>query len=85
VAPATTLAPDRGILKLIISPAAEVTLDGVSLGQIALRDVPVLPGRHTVRVLHPEYEPLQRVVSARAGIETPLVIDLREKGIRKTR
>ncbi len=84
-APATQPAPDRGNLKLIVSPASEVTLDGVSLGSISLREVALAPGRHVVRVVHPEYQPLQRVVTVRAGIETPLVIDLREKGIRKTR
>jgi hypothetical protein len=78
-------APEKGSLKLIVSPAAEVTVDGTSLGSISLRELTLAPGRHVVRVLHPDYEPLQRVVSVRAGIETPLVIDLREKGIRKTR
>ncbi len=85
-APATQpAAPDRGNLKLIVSPAAEVTVDGVSLGSVSLRELSLTPGRHVVRVVHPEYHPLQRVVTVRAGIEFPLVIDLREKGIRKTR
>jgi len=85
-APATpTAAPERGGLKLIVSPAAEVVLDGTSLGSVSLRELTLAPGRHVVRILHPEYEPLQRVVTVRAGIDTSLVIDLREKGIRKSR
>jgi serine/threonine-protein kinase len=78
-------APEKGGLKLIVSPAAEVQLNGSSLGSVSLRELTLAPGRHVVRILHPEYEPLQRVVTVRAGIESQLVIDLREKGIRKSR
>ncbi len=83
--PPATLAAEKGGLKLIVSPAAEVQLDGASLGSVSLKELSLSPGRHVVRVLHPDYEPLQRVVTVRAGIDTPLVIDLREKGIRKKR
>jgi serine/threonine-protein kinase len=83
-APPTTLS-DFGSLKLVVSPASEVSVDGVPLGSLTLREIPLLPGRHVVRIVHPEYQPLQRVVTISAGIETPLVIDLREKGIPKPR
>ena len=83
--PSTVTPPPRGSLKLVVSPAAEVTVDGEPYGNVTLREIPLAPGRHVVRVIHPEYEALQRVVTISDGIETPLVIDLREKGIRKTR
>ncbi|HET7290970.1 MAG TPA: protein kinase [Vicinamibacteria bacterium] len=93
-APEETLAPsppapapsvEVGRLRLLVSPAAEVTIDGASIGSVSVREVPLAPGRHVVRIQHADYQPLQRVVSIAAGIETPLVIDLREKGIRVAR
>jgi hypothetical protein len=37
-----------------------------------------------VRILHPEYQPLQRTVHVRAGTASTLVLDLAEKAIRKS-
>ncbi len=77
--------PELGRLRLIVSPASEVTIDDASIGAVTTREVSLAPGRHVVRIQHSDYQPLQRVVSIAAGIETSLVIDLREKGIRVAR
>jgi hypothetical protein len=38
-------------------------------------------GRHSLRILHPDYEPLPRVVTIEPGSTLHLVLDLPEKGI----
>jgi len=76
--------PQTGTLRLLVVPWAEVIVDGASMGTVQLRDVPLMPGVHTVRVLHPDYLPLQRKVTIQAGANVPLVLDLSEKGIRKS-
>jgi eukaryotic-like serine/threonine-protein kinase len=73
--------PALGTLSLVIVPPAEVTVDGTTLGTVSLREVPLAPGPHAVRVLHPDYKPLQRKVVIDAGRTERLVLDLGEKGI----
>lgn len=75
--------PATGILKLLIVPPAEVLVDGRSLGTVSLREERLLPGSHVVRVVHPDYRPLQRKVTVEAGIRTQLILDLAEQGIPK--
>ena len=81
--PVSTPNAELGRLRLLVSPASEVKIDGTSIGSVTTREVPLAPGRHVVLIENSEYKPLQRVVSIAAGIETSLVIDLREKGIRR--
>jgi serine/threonine-protein kinase len=83
VPPTTTAPAEAGLLFLMIVPEAEVVLDGRSLGVLASRQVRLAPGAHFVRVLHPDYEPLQRRITVREGVEAKLVLDLAEKGIRR--
>jgi len=78
-------APLTGTLSLVIVPAAEVTVDGESLGLISLREVSLAPGLHVVRILHPDYKPLQRRVTMEPGLTERLVLDLGEKGVRRPR
>jgi serine/threonine protein kinase len=75
--------PLQGILTLLIVPEAEVTVDGLSLGRVSMRELSLDPGPHTLRVRHPDYEPLQRRVTIRPGVDGKLVLDLAEKGIPK--
>jgi len=79
--PLSTPSAELGRLRLLVSPASEVTIDGTPIGPVTTREVPLAPGRHVVLIENSAYKPLQRVVSIAAGIETSLVIDLREKGI----
>jgi len=84
-APAARAANEGGILMLVLAPESPVTVDGESIGVVSSREVPLGPGPHVVRVLHPDYKPLQRKVTIRQGATTTLTLDLAEKGIRKTR
>jgi hypothetical protein len=74
---------EMGSIHLNIRPDAEVTLDGRSLGRVGARDVSVEAGPHTLRIQHPDYEPLQRKVTVRPGAATQVVLDLAEKAIRR--
>jgi hypothetical protein len=60
-----------------------VEVDGRSLGELSRHEIAMAPGRHVVRILHPEYEPLQRTIRVQPGVAYPLIIDLSEKGIRR--
>ncbi|HEY7411600.1 MAG TPA: serine/threonine-protein kinase [Vicinamibacteria bacterium] len=73
----------QGLLSLVIVPEAEVTVDGISLGLVSRREVPLEPGPHAVRILHPHYQPLQRKVTIRSGVTQRLVLDLSEKAVRR--
>jgi hypothetical protein len=77
-------APVTGILRLLVVPESRVIIDGASLGLLSRRELPLAPGTHTVRVEHPDYQPLQRRVTIREGDTESLVIDLAEKGIRRS-
>jgi hypothetical protein len=77
----TPAGPERGTLTLVIVPEADVILDGQPLGRVSMKEVPLEAGTHTVRVLHPDYEPLQRRVTVHAGLGGKLVLELAEKGI----
>ena len=83
--PAAPSAPTGGTLSLIVVPDAEVVVDDTSLGTLGRRDIPLSPGQHTLRILHPDYEPLPRRVTIRAGETLSLLLDLAEKGIPRAR
>jgi serine/threonine-protein kinase len=72
----------RGSLTLLIVPESDVTIDDRPIGRVAMREIMLEPGSHSVRVLNPDYEPLQRKITVRAGVASKLVLDLAEKGIR---
>ena len=78
-------AVETGTLRLRIVPDSEVVLDGASLGRLSARELTLEAGPHTLRVLHPDYEPLQRKVTVRPGAVTQLELDLAEKAIRRPR
>lgn len=80
---AAAAAADTGTLSLLVVPEAEVTVDGASLGTLSLRELPLVPGTYVVRILHPDYKPLQRKVTVQAGRTERFVLDLTEKGVRK--
>jgi eukaryotic-like serine/threonine-protein kinase len=74
----------RGTLRLLVVPAAQVVIDGAAVGSVSLREIPLVAGAHTVTVLHPDYKPLNRKVTIQAATVSELLLDLAEKGVRKT-
>lgn len=49
-----------------------------------MRELSLSEGPHLLRILHPDFEPLQRKVHVRAGASSKLILDLAEKAIRKS-
>ena len=83
--PPTTLAvsPGGGFLQLVVLPWAEVSVDGREVGRVSSQKLPLGPGAHTVRLVHPDYQPLQRKVTILAGETLKLVIEMPEDAVPK--
>jgi serine/threonine-protein kinase len=75
-------APAIGHLQIGVAPWADVSLDGMRLGTTPLAPVALAPGTYTARLEHPDFKPLQRKVTIRAGETTPLRLDLRQDAVR---
>ena len=69
-------APATGVLRLRILPWAEVAVDGKALGTTPLRPVSLEVGEHRVVLSHPDYKPLQKTITIRAGETETLEVDL---------
>jgi eukaryotic-like serine/threonine-protein kinase len=81
-----SLAPaavETGVLNLLIVPPSEVTVGVEALGVISARELRLVPGEYAIRIVHKDYQPLQRRMTVRTGATTDLVIDLSEKGVRR--
>ncbi len=83
--PAAGSAQGSGILQLTVIPWAEVTIDGAPVQSVPLRKISLPPGPHVVRLLHPDYEPVQRKVTIRSGEKLDLTVDLPEEAVPKKR
>jgi hypothetical protein len=59
-----------------VVPWAEVHIDDDAVGTTPLRPLPLSPGSHTVQLTHPDYKPVNRKVTIRAGETARIEIDL---------
>jgi hypothetical protein len=59
-----------------VSPWADVTVGDDYMGTTPFTPLVLSAGTYTVRLTHPDYRPLQRKVTIRAGETTRLEIDL---------
>jgi serine/threonine protein kinase len=75
--------PGVGYLQLGAKPYALVIVDGKEVGTLPMRALELTEGKHVVRFLHPDYQPLQRVVTIRKGEGTKLFVDFTLDGIAK--
>ncbi len=69
-------AGETGLFQVIVKPWAEVIVDGKSRGTTPFPKFELPTGAHTVRLVHPRYRPLLRVVKIRPGETTLLEVDL---------
>lgn len=81
VTPRPAVTEVSGMLQLRVKPWAEVTVDGAPVGTTPLKPLPLSPGAHTVRFVHPEYKPLLRKVTIRAAETTKIEIDFAYRGV----
>jgi eukaryotic-like serine/threonine-protein kinase len=77
-APAAAASRDRGLLRVVASPWAEVYVDGELVDVTPIgRPIPVLPGRHFVTFRHPSAPDEQRTIKITAGQSVFLDVTLR--------
>lgn len=82
--PSPTSEPD-GALLVLVTPWADVSVDGRPRGQTPLARIPLPPGPHAVLLTHPDFAPFPRRVTIRAGETIRLVVDLPSQGVRRAR
>ena len=84
---ATTPAPEPqpGALLVLVSPWADVTVDGRVVGQTPLGRIPLDSGPHAVLLTHPDYQPYPRKITIRSGETLRLVVNLPAEGVRRRR
>jgi serine/threonine-protein kinase len=80
--PPPTPAATRGDLWVVVTPWADVSLNGQELGSTPLR-TSVEAGRHDLVLTHPEYEPVRRKVTITAGALARIDVDLSQDAVRK--
>ncbi len=68
---------------MLVRPWADVSIDGVPVGQTPLKALPLPPGPHSVLLTHPDYNPYPRRVTIRSGETFRLVLDLPVDGVRR--
>ncbi len=82
--PPPTPAPE-GALLILVTPWADVSVDGRPRGQTPLARISLAPGPHDVLLTHPAYQPFPRRVTIRAGETFRLAVDLPTQGVRRSR
>jgi serine/threonine protein kinase len=70
-----------GTLRVVVSPWADVTVDGVHAGQTPLT-LRLSAGAHAVQLVHPDFRPYPRRVTIEPGQTVVLRVDLRTDGVR---
>lgn len=76
-------AEGTGTLRIGVKPYAEVFVDGKSVGTTPLGLLTLAAGDHTVRLVHPDFQPLQRKITIRPGDAARLIVDLALDGVPK--
>ncbi len=72
-----------GLLQIGVRPYADVIIDGEPEGTTPLRALRLAAGVHTIRLLHPDFQPFQRKITIRAGQTKKLEGNLELEGIPK--
>jgi serine/threonine-protein kinase len=67
---------------VVVSPWADVTIDGEPVGQTPLSRLTLAAGPHTVLLTHPEYQPYPRKILVKSGEMARFTVDLAQDGVR---
>jgi serine/threonine-protein kinase len=73
----------QGLLQLLVVPWAEVFVDQRSVGTTPIKPLSLPEGSYALRFVHPDYHPLQKQVTIRAGETVKLEVDLKQEGFPK--
>jgi len=76
--------PAAGYVKLVVTPWAEIAVDGQSVGTTPLKPLRLLPGPHMLLLSHPDYWSHQRKVIVKSGETLQLEVDLTQEAFRKS-
>jgi hypothetical protein len=79
----TTPVFQKGALLVLVTPWADVSIDGNVVGQTPLARIPLSPGPHSVLITHPDYQPFPRKVTIQPGETFRLAVDLPVDGVRR--
>jgi hypothetical protein len=72
------------LLRIIVTPYAEISIDGRVVGTSPpLAPLKLPAGTYSVRLVHPDYQPFPKRVVVRAGETTVLQVDLAQEAFRK--
>ncbi|WNG53407.1 PEGA domain-containing protein [Archangium gephyra] len=71
---------DKGFLTLATEPYAKVYLGNRALGETPLFRLPFAPGKHTLRLVAPNFKPLKLQVEIKAGEVTSIRAPLEKLG-----
>jgi serine/threonine-protein kinase len=74
---------EDGFLQVGARPWAELTVDDKAAGTTPMPPIVLAAGEHKVRLIHPDYEPLERVVTVQPTETSRLFIDFTSMGTRK--
>jgi len=67
---------DKGSLRVIASPWADVYVDGEHVGQTPMADLELPVGSHTVRFTHPDLGEKTKVIDVHAGAPASLKVEM---------
>jgi hypothetical protein len=81
--PPPTAAPAAdGLLRIVVYPYADVSVDGKAVGTSPPLPPLKLPaGTHTIELSHPTYRPLLKTVTVRSGETTRLEVTLGQEAV----
>jgi serine/threonine-protein kinase len=80
--PTTTVLAGEGWLQVAVIPWGTVQVDGQPIGTTPLDRISLSAGSHTVRLRHPDYEPIEKTITVQPEETTKLVVNLRREGKR---
>jgi serine/threonine-protein kinase len=81
-APPPTVAAADGLLRIVVYPYADVSVDGKPVGTSPPLPPLKLPaGMHTIELSHPTYKPLLKTVTVRSGETTRLEVTLGQEAV----
>jgi serine/threonine-protein kinase len=73
---AVDLKDETGLVQVLVTPWAEVMVDGRSLGTTPLKPIALKPGEHSLRFTHPGFPPVERRVQVRRAETVKIEVDM---------